>query len=283
MKHGAHVARVAGERAWRLSVRVFVARAIGLLLIALAIAPSALGQDGRLTWRDQATDAPESTGSRFTSRADSLDWERKRARAARSVGFRLVISLLDRRLWAIIGSDTLLSAPVAVASGATLEYQGRQWAFSTPRGIRRVVRKDSVPVWIPPEWHYYEVARAHGLVVRHLMPGRPVELDDGRRLELRGDSVGLVTADSSFAPLDTGAEIIFDGFLFIPPLETAHRKVTGELGMHSLDLGQGFLLHGTPYQESIGQPTTHGCIRLRDADIAWLYEMVPIGTKVYIY
>jgi L,D-transpeptidase YbiS len=28
---------------------------------------------------------------------------------------------------------------------------------------------------------------------------------------------------------------------------------------------------------------THGCVRLRDDDIEWLYEHVPVGTKVYIY
>ena len=28
---------------------------------------------------------------------------------------------------------------------------------------------------------------------------------------------------------------------------------------------------------------THGCVRLADDDIEWLYENVPVGTKVYIY
>jgi lipoprotein-anchoring transpeptidase ErfK/SrfK len=28
---------------------------------------------------------------------------------------------------------------------------------------------------------------------------------------------------------------------------------------------------------------THGCIRLYDEDIEWLYERVPVGTAVYIY
>jgi lipoprotein-anchoring transpeptidase ErfK/SrfK len=42
-------------------------------------------------------------------------------------------------------------------------------------------------------------------------------------------------------------------------------------------------LHGTPYKESIGLAATHGCVRMRDEDIEWLYEHVPVGTKVYIY
>ena len=43
------------------------------------------------------------------------------------------------------------------------------------------------------------------------------------------------------------------------------------------------MLHGTPDQNSIGLAATHGCVRLRDEDIEWLYENVPVGTKVYIY
>src|SRR5215218_822612 len=53
----------------------------------------------------------------FKSRGDSLAWARNRALAARATGFRLVVSLQDRHLWAIIGRDTVLSAPVAVAKG----------------------------------------------------------------------------------------------------------------------------------------------------------------------
>jgi hypothetical protein len=56
----------------------------------------------------------------FKSRADSLAWTRSRALAMKSTGFRLVVSLQDRHLWAIIGKDTALSAPAAVAKGTTL-------------------------------------------------------------------------------------------------------------------------------------------------------------------
>jgi lipoprotein-anchoring transpeptidase ErfK/SrfK len=59
--------------------------------------------------------------------------------------------------------------------------------------------------------------------------------------------------------------------------------VEGELGKYRLDLGEGYLLHGTPDKESIGFAATHGCVRLRDEDIEWLYTYVPVGTKVYIF
>ena len=56
-----------------------------------------------------------------------------------------------------------------------------------------------------------------------------------------------------------------------------------ELGLHALDLGSGYLLHGTPYKASIGTAVTHGCIRLHDEDIEWLHDMIPVGAKVYIF
>lgn len=209
--------------------------------------------------------------------------DRTRATADTARGFRLVISVDDRRLWAIIGTDTLLSAPVSVASGSTLDYQGRRWKFETPRGRRTVVAKDSLPMWVPPEWHYYEVARARGLLVRNVDAGRPVEMGDGRRLEVRGAAVGIVGLDSVFTALPPTDEIIVDGVLYIPPLGTANRRIPGELGAYRIDLGAGYMLHGTRDASSIGQAATHGCIRLRDADIAWLYEFVPIGVRVFIY
>lgn len=220
---------------------------------------------------------------RFTSTADSVDWELARALAVNARGFRLVISLFDRELWAIVGVDTVLTAPVAVASGLMLDYQGKRWSFTTPRGRRTVIAKDSFPVWIPPDWHYYEVAKARGLVVKPLLRGQPVVLDDGRSLEIRSEMVGIAGPDSPFTPLATDEEIIYDGVLYIPPLGTRNRRIDGALGSHRLDLGNGYLLHGTPDVESIGQAATHGCIRLHGHDISWLYEFVPVGTPVYIY
>jgi hypothetical protein len=108
-------------------------------------------------------------------------------------------------------------------------------------------------------------------------------LADGSQLEIRDDTAGIVFPDSGFAPLPVDEEIVFDGTLFIPPVGTRNREIEGELGMYQLDLGDGYLLHGTPHRETIGSAATHGCVRLHDADIAWLYEHVPVGTAVYIY
>jgi lipoprotein-anchoring transpeptidase ErfK/SrfK len=225
-----------------------------------------------------------SSPSRFRSRADSLTSVRARTAADAARELRIVISLNDRRLWVLIGPDTLLVAPVAVSTDATLEYAGRTWTFETPRGVRTVRAKTENPVWTPPDWHYAEVASEYGLKLASMMPGKPVKLNDGSRLEVRNNEVGVVRADADeFEPLRTDEEIVFDETLFIPPIGTVNRRIEGELGYHMLDTGNGFLVHGTPHKKSIGTAATHGCIRLRDQDIAWLYEMIPVGARVYIY
>ena len=219
----------------------------------------------------------------YRSRADSVASVRTRLAAEHDNDLRVVVSLNDRELWAIIGPDTLLTAPIAVSTDETLEYAGRSWRFETPRGVRTVIDKKENPVWIPPEWHYAEVAQEHGLKLAAMISGKTV-LSDGRVLDVRDDQVGVVDGKSGeFAYLPTDEEVIFDGTLFIPPIGTLNRRIEGELGRHMLDTGNGFLLHGTPDKASIGTAATHGCIRLRDDDIAWLYDMIPVGTRVYIY
>lgn len=207
---------------------------------------------------------------------------RIRAAAERATGKRLVVSLEERRLWWLDGADTLHSAPVAVGKSEILEYGDRTWTFDTPVSIRTVLGRAENPVWVPPDWHYLEVAAQEGMEVAWLKPGEDVTLADGRRLVVRRSRVGLVE-DGAFEALPLGEEIIFDGTVFIPPIGSAHRRITGELGSYKLDLGDGILLHGTPHQGSIGNAVTHGCMRLYDEDIEYLYEHVPPGTTVYIY
>lgn len=219
----------------------------------------------------------------FRDRADSLQWVAARDRADGSSGFRIVVSLFDRHLWVLSGDDTLRSAPVAVGMGTSLSYHDHDWTFDTPRGVRRVQGKEEFPVWVPPLWHYVEIAKRYHLKLAHLPADRPVTLSDGSKLEVRFGMVGIQPPDSAWTPLPTDEEIVFDSTVYVPPVGTANRKVYGELGQYRLELGDGYLLHGTPHLDSIGYASTHGCIRLRDEDIAWLYEHVPVGTRVYIY
>jgi lipoprotein-anchoring transpeptidase ErfK/SrfK len=226
-----------------------------------------------------------STVPTFTSQADSLEWVKWRDIASSASNrYQVVVDLFDRTLHVISAGDTLYEAPIAVASGTTLEYAGRKWTFRTPRGERRVLRKVTDPVWSPPDWLYAEIASAYGLKLARLSEGSSVRVQYGYRLTVRRGVVGVVTPDGrEFVPLPVDEHIVFNSTLFIPPFGTMNRRVAGELGQFALDMGNGYLIHGTPDQSSIGRAVTHGCIRLADADIEWLYQNVPVGTPVYIY
>ena len=41
-------------------------------------------------------------------------------------------------------------------------------------------------------------------------------------------------------------------------------------------------IHGTNHEEQIGQPASHGCVRMKNADVAELFQLVEIGTPVVI-
>jgi len=67
------------------------------------------------------------------------------------------------------------------------------------------------------------------------------------------------------------------------PRKLAERLAPAELGAYAMDLGDGYLIHGTLYQRALGLSITHGCVRLGDKDLETVYDKVRIGTPVYIY
>jgi lipoprotein-anchoring transpeptidase ErfK/SrfK len=219
---------------------------------------------------------------RFRSVRDSMTGERTRELADRATGLRVLVLLQERQLAVMYGADTLMIAPVAIGMDTTIVFGAKSWTFETPRGKRTVLRKEKDPVWTPPEWHYAEVASKRGLRLAHLSTRKPTPLADGRALTIRGGRVGVLDA-GAFTALPADEEIVFDSTLFVPPHGTANRRIPGELGRFKLDLGNGYLLHGTPYENTIGDAATHGCVRLYDEDIAWLYARVPVGTPVFIF
>jgi lipoprotein-anchoring transpeptidase ErfK/SrfK len=55
------------------------------------------------------------------------------------------------------------------------------------------------------------------------------------------------------------------------------------LGTRALRLDRGALvIHGTPQPWTIGRRSSHGCIRMRKADVERLYDIVAMGTPVFI-
>ncbi|MBA4410586.1 MAG: L,D-transpeptidase [Odoribacter sp.] len=69
----------------------------------------------------------------------------------------------------------------------------------------------------------------------------------------------------------------------IPPPGHSSRFESGTLGAYKLELGNGYMIHGTIYKRFMGLSVTHGCIRLGDEDLEVVYSTMQIGSKVYIY
>jgi hypothetical protein len=198
--------------------------------------------------------------------------------------YRILISLEEKFLWLFDGRDVVLRAPIAVGISEDFVYKGRKFNFDTPRGRRTILKKEENPVWTVPEWHYLEKATHKNLEIVHVVRGRNYALGDGSYIRVRDNEVGRVNQFGNFWPFTPGIEIIFYGKLYVPPLDTPQRRVPDALGPYKLDMGSGYLIHGTHiYNEnSIGLPASHGCVRMRNEDLALLYQVVPVGTAVYI-
>src|SRR5439155_502440 len=145
-----------------------------------------------------------------------------------------------------------------------------------------VLNKDADPIWQPPDWLYIETAKENGFKLDRVPATGSITASDGRKLTVRENRVGAIEGDE-WLPFPLNLHIIIGNTLYIPPMGTENRRVNGTLGKYKLNLGDGYMLHGTQDQTSIGLAATHGCVRLRDEDIEWLYENVPVGTRVFIY
>jgi len=69
----------------------------------------------------------------------------------------------------------------------------------------------------------------------------------------------------------------------IPPPDSPKRFETGMLGTTALYLGEGIAVHGTNNPATLGQPVSHGCIRMTNEEVRRLYHEVDVGTPVIIY
>ena len=200
----------------------------------------------------------------------------------------IVVSIEDHRLWYKQGDSVLFTTQVATGSGKVLEggEGGSQWKFETPRGRLVIQAKEEDPAWVPPDWHFVEQARKRGLGIIKLDRGQSIAANDGSQITMSGTEVVRRFSDGREEPVGAGVEgreIVAGGNIVIPPYGSTQRKYKGVLGTHRLVMGDGYALHGTNKPETIGRSVSHGCVRLRNEDIAKLYGMVSVGTPVYIY
>ncbi len=67
------------------------------------------------------------------------------------------------------------------------------------------------------------------------------------------------------------------------PSSWGDRVEYGSLGEYGLYFGDGFIIHGTLYENLLGRHVTHGCIRLGSEDLKKVHDLCPIGTPVLIF
>jgi hypothetical protein len=223
-------------------------------------------------------DNPDPAPTHPANRADSLEWIRWRRAASTATGRRIVVSIYDRKLWLINGRDTLIEAAAGVGMGVVRGRRGIGVRdFSTPRGRRTVLAKEENPLWNPPDWHYetmHDVVRA--------FPAGGIDLGADGRVVRRGEHLGILKG-GQFDTIPAERPLMFNGVLYMPPFGTVNRRIPDVLGKFKLDTGDGILIHGTNDPLAVGFWGTHGCVRLFDDDIQFVFENAPVGTPVYIY
>jgi len=199
----------------------------------------------------------------------------------------IVVSIAENQLWYKRGNEVLFNARVATGSGKTLisGSGGQQYKFETPRGRLTVQDKEVDPAWVPPDWHFQEQANKKGLGIAHMTRSSVIPAGGGAVIKVSGSEVVKQFPDGHQVTLEAndGREIVANGNIIVPPYGVNQRRYMGVLGTRRLVLGDGYGIHGTNAPESIGRSVSHGCVRLKNEDIEKLYDMVPVGTPVYIY
>lgn len=84
--------------------------------------------------------------------------------------------------------------------------------------------------------------------------------------------------DDALAAAHPGRDWILTRILWLCGLEPGHNR-GGEVDSQR----RYIYLHGTPPDQPMGVPRSHGCVRLRDADLLELFELAPPGTPVWLH
>lgn len=67
------------------------------------------------------------------------------------------------------------------------------------------------------------------------------------------------------------------------PNRLSDRKDYGSLGEYALDLGDGYMIHGTLYERLLGRSVTHGCVRVGRDALRAIADGTRVGTPTFIY
>jgi L,D-transpeptidase YbiS len=155
---------------------------------------------------------------------------------------RIRVDLTAQRLDLVAGDRVVASYPVSTAANGAGECAGSE---QTPRGLHEVRAK--IGAGAPP-----------GAVFV------------GRR-----PTGEICTPERVWAEPDR--DWILTRILWLRGLERGRNR-----GGDADSMRRFIYIHGTPHESSIGTPASHGCIRMRSADVIELFAAVAPGTVVEI-
>ncbi|QTN37723.1 L,D-transpeptidase [Cryomorphaceae bacterium] len=154
----------------------------------------------------------------------------------------IVVDISEQRLYTYSGQDILARYPVSTSA----------YGIGSQSGSNRT----------PLGWH-----RVHSKYGDDLAPGAI----------LKGRVPTGEMAEIISAPRASNEDHVTTRILWLEGLEKGKNKGEG------VDSFQRYIyIHGTHEEGLIGQPASHGCVRMMNDEVIELYRIVPQGTSVYI-
>jgi hypothetical protein len=155
---------------------------------------------------------------------------------------RILVDVANQSLTLLAGDRALASYPVSTGRNGVGEGNG---SGCTPRGLHRVRIRIGAGC---PEGAVFRGRRPTG--------------------EVFGPELEAAQPDRDW---------ILTRILWLTGCESGRNR-----GGHVDTLRRFIYIHGCPDREPMGQPCSHGCIRMRNRDLIELFDRVVVGTPVEI-
>jgi lipoprotein-anchoring transpeptidase ErfK/SrfK len=153
------------------------------------------------------------------------------------------VSLTEQRLRLREGDDVLMDVGVSTAKNGPGERLGSE---CTPRG-----------------WHEVHAKIGADAPLNTVFVGR--------------QPTGETYSKEYAATATPGRDWILTRILWLQGLEPGRNR-DGDV-----DSRQRYIyIHGTPDEVALGTPGSRGCVRVRNADMVRLFDLVEVGTRVHI-
>lgn len=115
-------------------------------------------------------------------------------------GQTIIVSTAENKVYVRSGGQTIFEAKCSTGKGTTLAVDGKTLVFDTPIGKFHIKSKEENPQWVPPDWHYVELARKEGMRVVRLNPGDAIDASTGQPVGKRNEGFWSWFGGGSIGP-----------------------------------------------------------------------------------